>query len=61
MEKSKTTNKGVTSSQIGASPFLSSQDREEGDTILDLIGEIASIEEVLWHPGASSQMPFRFS
>ena len=61
MGKFKTTNKGVASSQRGTSPFLSSQDGEEGDTVQDLIGEIASMEEVLCHPGAYPQMPFRFT
>ena len=53
MGKCKTTTKGGACSQKGASPFLSSQDGEEGDNIQDLIGEIASMEDVLWHPGAS--------
>ena len=55
MGKCKTTTKGGASSQRGASSFLSSQDWEEGDTIQDLIGEVPSMEEVLWHLGASHQ------
>ena len=57
MGKCEATNKGGTSSQRCASSFLSSQDGEEGDTIQDLIGEIASMEEVLWHPGNPPKCP----
>ena len=56
----KTANKGGCTLAERHFPFPLLQDGEEGDTVQDLIEEIAAMEEVLPHMDASPKMPFRF-
>ena len=50
MGRCKTTNKGGTNTQRGASPFPSLQDGEDGDMVQDPVEEIAAMEEVFLLP-----------